>query len=340
MKFFSRLLNGSKTPDEPEMVSCPRCLGKGHVDEDDIVRLNQQGKWRPGACAYCKGTGIVEETMLSKITPNASQLTTGVSDAERELIINKTQLEGCPVTEYDRQWLEKSFLLLLDFFGKENTKQRRILTPDQGNFPIVYDGTEGSAYETMKIVATQMEVPFEKISLVYYEDRISEISKGGHLGGKLYLGSEEGHKQSAGLYWGLTEDGNYEIGVNRLKLSDPEGLVATLAHEIGHIKLLGENRIATNNEFLTELTTVIFGLGIFNANGAFRTYKDFHSHGWSAQGYLTQMQWGYALALIAHIRGEKSPEWINHLTPNIKGDFLKGQRFIVDNPEIVFQTKE
>lgn len=94
-------------------------------------------------------------------------------------------------------------------------------------------------------------------------------------------------------------------------------MVATLAHEIAHIKLLGEERMEINNEPLTDLTTIIFGLGIFNANIAFRTFKDFNSKGWSSQGYLSQKQWGYALALFAYIRGQISPEWIKHLTPNI-----------------------
>jgi hypothetical protein len=53
---------------------------------------------------------------------------------------------------------------------------------------------------------------------------------------------------------------------------------------------------------------------------------------------LSQIQWGYALALFAHIRGAMSPEWIRHLTLNIKSDFLQGQRFILDNSEIVFQN--
>jgi hypothetical protein len=66
--------------------------------------------------------------------------------------------------------------------------------------------------------------------------------------------------------------------------------------------VLGENRIKINNEPLTDSTTVFFGLGLFNANEAFKTFKDFKSYGWSTQGYLSQTQWGYALALFAHIR--------------------------------------
>jgi len=116
-------------------------------------------------------------------------------------------------------------------------------------------------------------------------------------------------------------------------------MVAVLAHEIAHIKLLGEDRLATNNEPLTDLATIFFGLGVFNANEAFRTSQTYESYSWRATGYLSQPQWGYALALFAHLRDEISPCWIDHLTPNVKSDFLQAQQFILDNPDIVFRKK-
>jgi hypothetical protein len=190
----------------------------------------------------------------------------------------------------------------------------------------------------MKIVAAQMEVPFETITLCYYDHGVREISTGSPLGGRIFLQSREDDRNTSGLYWGRTESGKYEIWLNRENLTKPEGMVATLAHEIAHIKLLGENRIEVNNEPLTDLTTIIFGLGVFNANEAFQTLRGFDSYGWQSKGYLSQPQWGYALALFAYVRGERSPAWIDHLTPNVKSDFLKGQQFILDNLKIVFQN--
>ncbi|MDO6432662.1 hypothetical protein Q4E93_18800 [Flavitalea sp. BT771] len=335
MNFFSRLLKRSKVASP---ITCPRCLGKGHVDKDDIIRLKQQGKWKAGACAYCKGVGTVNKEILSKVPANASYLTTNLSEAEREAIVNNTQREDCPVSEHSRLWLEDALLILLDLFGKENVQQRRVLTPHHSHFPISYDGTEASAYETMKIVAAQMDVPFESITLDYYDGHVQEVSTGSPFGGRIFLQSREDDKNASGLYWGQTEDGKYEIWLNRENLTKPESLVATLAHEIAHIKLLGENRINVNNEPLTDLTTIIFGLGIFNANVAFQTFRNFDSYGWQSNGYLSQTQWGYALALYAYVRGEKSPAWIDHLTPNVKRDFSKGQQFILDNLRIVFQN--
>lgn len=344
MGFFNRLFKKIVTPAQ---LTCPRCLGKGHVDAADIIRLKQEGKWSTGTCAYCNGTGNVDEAMLSKVPVDASYFTTSLSEAERNAILNNNNKEevepviekydDCPVSEQNRLWLEEAFLVLIEFFG-ENMQQRKVLIPYYADFPVRYDGTEQSAWETMKIVATQMEVPFDSIELFFYDDRVEQVDSGSPFGRGIFLESGDGEKSSSGLYWGQGENGKYEIWLNYKGLSQPENLVATIAHEIAHIKLLGENRIEDNNEHLTDLTTVIFGLGVFNANAAFQTFSGFRYRGWQSQGYLSQPQWGYALATFAYARGEKSPAWINHLTPNVKGDFLQAQQFIEDNPELVFQN--
>jgi hypothetical protein len=41
---------------------CPRCVGKGYVDENDIKRLKSFYNWHSGVCGFCKGTGYVERS--------------------------------------------------------------------------------------------------------------------------------------------------------------------------------------------------------------------------------------------------------------------------------------
>ncbi|MEP6952182.1 MAG: hypothetical protein ABI863_23020 [Ginsengibacter sp.] len=246
----------------------------------------------------------------------------------------------CPVPEDNRIWLEKSFLLLLEFFGIENTQQRKILIPHHSDFPIKYNGDEETAFETLKIVAKQMEVSYDEIHLDFYNDRVEEISTGSPFDRRIYLKTEKNEGGAAGLYWGKDEHEKYNISLVRSKFKQPENMVATLAHEIAHIKLLGENRIDKNDEKLTDLTTIFFGLGIFNANAAFQTYNGVDYSGWQKMGYLSQMEWGYALSLFAHFRGEKTPGWVEHLTLNIQGDFIQGQNFIADNEDVIFQDDE
>lgn len=48
-------------------IQCPRCLGKGHVDENDIKRLQRELTWLPGTCAYCDGKRKVNRKILSRV---------------------------------------------------------------------------------------------------------------------------------------------------------------------------------------------------------------------------------------------------------------------------------
>jgi len=261
---------------------------------------------------------IKRRNLDSGILEIAEAQQTAKTFAQQEYVFDP---DGCPVDEPVRIFLEQSFQLLLNIFGIEDTLNRIVLTPERIHFPVQYDGSEQSAFETLRIIAGQMEVPAERITLDFIDEDLRHITEG----------------NPGGFYWGKGENDNFEISLARKKLNEPENMVATLAHEIAHIKLLGENRMEENDEPITDLTTIFFGLGIFNANAAFQTFADSKYYGWSKSGYLTQWEWGYALALFAYVRQEKQPDWANHLCKNVKADFKRSQHFISNNEDIIFQ---
>ena len=81
-------LNLVKT-ENGDKIACPRCLGKGHVDEEDILRLKRSDQWVAGPCAYCEGLGKINSELIMKIDPDDSQLTLGLSFEEREKYRNR-----------------------------------------------------------------------------------------------------------------------------------------------------------------------------------------------------------------------------------------------------------
>src|SRR5690348_13904757 len=91
-------------------VECPRCLGKGNVDLDDIIRLGKKGIWIPGKCAYCNGKGKVSSDMLSKVKADNPYLTTNTSKEERMLMIQGHHASTCPIDIEMRLWMEHAFL--------------------------------------------------------------------------------------------------------------------------------------------------------------------------------------------------------------------------------------
>jgi len=241
----------------------------------------------------------------------------------------------CPVPVEDVRWVRWAFSWLINNFGEELYDNKQILVPEYSSFPIQYNGQRESAEETLKIVAIQMDVLPEDIHLSIYAEGTNSIGTGGIFQSEVFVEQQGGH--SGGLYWGRNEEDNkYHIGLEQKVLRDPEEIVATLAHEIAHIKLLGEGRLTENDEPLTDLATIVFGFGIFNANAAFHFKNTFDSWGYKRLGYLSQMQWGFALAYWAYSRNDDNPDWIKYLSADLRSDFKKSMQYILENEQLIF----
>ena len=81
MNFLNRIFRRN-------MVDCPRCLGKGEVDMNDIKRLKKELFWGPGKCAYCNGIGKVPPDRIEKLSADFEYLTTDLPSWERHKVIN------------------------------------------------------------------------------------------------------------------------------------------------------------------------------------------------------------------------------------------------------------
>lgn len=239
----------------------------------------------------------------------------------------------CPVDEETRVFIENSMKWLVNTFGRQKTIERKVLTPHTDDFPITYDGSAKSARETLRIIARQMEVDYTKIHIDIYKEGQTEVDTGGDglPGSRIFMQNAEEQTYSGGMFWGKQKDKRYHIGIEERKLKLPLELVATLAHEVAHLKLIKAKKKKSDNERLTDITTIVFGMGVFNANVAFQSYKGEGSWGWKKSGYLIQQEWAYALALFAKLRNEQQPEWVQFLTANVKADFEKSMKYLNNN---------
>lgn len=225
-----------------------------------------------------------------------------------------------PVSEKARAWVETSVDWLHAEFG-DAALFGEVLMPTS---VLSWWSSSGvaDAERVLELVCTRMEAPRASIDLHLTEDQA-----GPGLGGTVPLASQ--WSGEAGHY---RRDGNrFVVAVGRGELRSPVSLTATLAHEVGHVRLLGENRISPDQydqEQLTDLITVVFGLGVFTANAAFDYHQD--STGWRTQrlGYLGEQLLGYALAYVAHSRGEHAPAWAVHLDTNPRAYMKKGLRYL------------
>jgi hypothetical protein len=232
----------------------------------------------------------------------------------------------CPVRPDEQTWIEESMDWLVAEFGAEPLRRAPVL-PARDFFPADYAVTEDSIAAVFERVREHMGVPGGRIELECEPDEIDP---------ELLANVPLAHRsEGAAGHW-RRRGGRTVIGVRLDQARQPVALVATLAHEVAHERLLGENRIdpdRADGEPLTDLTVVVFGLGIFSANAAFEFSSSTTSWQTSRLGYLTERMYGYALAYWSYLRDEHKPApWTRHLDTNPQVWMKQGLRYLRDRP--------
>ena len=239
-----------------------------------------------------------------------------------------------PISEEERQWIDDGFHRLKRMLGARRILEAPVVLPIAEHFPDPYDRTWASVEMLFQRVCGYMQVDRSTIELEVLTDGTREL--------KSLLPYWRGDSAGcAGLYTHdqtSTQGENAKgmvIAVSEAHFDDPLIVVATLAHELGHVILLGGGLIrpdVEDHEPLTDLLTVYLGLGVFTANSAarFRQYQHERRGGWSMRrlGYLPQEAFGYALAKFAAERGEIKPEWAKHLTPNVRAYYKSSRAWL------------
>ncbi len=220
-----------------------------------------------------------------------------------------------PLGDDQRAWIDAKLTWLIDQFGKDHML-RAVITPTDEFFPARYQGTPDDAKVVLGHLCEYMNVELSRLELSFYKSTQANPVR---------MSFDPGNGEYAlGAY--AEEGSKARIWIEETQLSNPSSVVATLAHELGHVHLLGDRRYpreAEDHEPLTDLTTIFFGLGIFTANSVIRetNWRSGQLSGWSVAkaGYLSVGHYAYALARFALERGENKPSWIKFLRADVKG---------------------
>jgi hypothetical protein len=229
---------------------------------------------------------------------------------------------ACTLDGVTRAWLEARWEWLTREFGGELLAAPTIL-PTNEFFPDRYDRSEAAVCLLVNRVCGYMRVDPGLVDLESYSEnrRLDLVNDAGHrIGG------------TAGTYH--SEGDRAHIRLARDQFDEPATLVGTIAHELAHMRLLGERRLprgVVDNELVTDLTVVFHGLGVFLANCP-RHWDSDLSH-WPGTNvlkpeYMTTPMFGYALALRCRRRQEARPAWRRHLKPGVRAEFEQSLRFL------------
>jgi len=232
----------------------------------------------------------------------------------------------CPVEAEDKAWIEESLLWLIEEFGRDALLGATVVLPTDEFFPDEFSEDEESVRALVDRVCGYMGVDPARVILEFFTDDNRDL--------RSQLPSyESSHAGVAGHYRKRRD--KFVINIEASQLTDPMFLVATSAHELGHVRLLGEGRVSASfddHEPLTDLLTVFLGMGVFTGNSvfSFRQWTDAFSQGWQTErrGYMSEEMFGYALALFAWLRGEDKPAWSKYLQGNVSAYFKSAHKYL------------
>jgi hypothetical protein len=255
-----------------------------------------------------------------------------------------------PISEEDRQWVDGGFKRLEKLLGRRRMLEARVITPTAEDFPDPYDKSSEAVEKLFSRVCLYMKVERSEIEFEIFADETEELRA------LLPSWSSSGGKRAAGLYMHAMEERSSEesgatkttgiVAIRSSQLKDPLSLVATIAHELGHVILLGGGLMSPktpDHEPMTDLLTVFLGLGIFTANsaGRFKQFQDERRIGWSMQrlGYLPEEVFAYGLAKLVVERNEDKVAWEKHLSTNVRAYFKRSRAWLAKNPEYMATVK-
>ena len=228
----------------------------------------------------------------------------------------------------ERRWIEHQLRWLTQQFG-EDALREQIYLPTDDFFPGVYRGSAKDVRHVVEIVRTRMGVAPHSI--------IVELGDMDEAADAYEESDWIGYRRTSRAAGDYRREGDRGvISISMSQTQAPMSLVATIAHEFGHHRLIGEARLdpdRRDGEPLTDLTSVFFGFGIFSANAAMefvKTPMTPRRSAWrsSRLGYLTEPIYGYALAYWSVLRGDHDPDWQRYVDTNPKASLRKGLRYL------------
>jgi hypothetical protein len=226
----------------------------------------------------------------------------------------------CPLDTAEKMWTEFRMRWLAGKLGIDRLLDAEVILPEERFFPDPYGGTPDYARRIFERVCGYMNLDPDRFDLEVLPD--------------------DSIRGAVGLY---DHGERPRIVLAHSRLSDPERLVATIAHELAHDILLGGGLLTVqeaDHEPLTDLVPVFLGLGLFLANAPVRdrSYSENRWHYFTIdkQGYLPSRMLGYALALFAYVRRETRPGWADYLRPDAAEPLRAGLRYLTKTGDSLF----
>lgn len=218
-----------------------------------------------------------------------------------------------PLAFREKAWVEMRLRWLAERFGTKRLTQCRMILPDDLDGDEPFDGSSEAARRLFERICGFMEVVPSQVALEFAPDE-QMVGRAGEYDGTQKI-----------------------VRVAERLLQTPDNLAATFAHELAHHILLTQfsQDLLENNgdvEWVTDLTPIIFGLGIYAANATVHDKSETSGqmHFWhiSRHGYLPARMIGYAMALLIKLSEQTDIRWMQWLRGDASDTLLKSLEYL------------
>lgn len=229
----------------------------------------------------------------------------------------------CPVDVREKVWTELRMQWLSQRFGLKRLRAAAVVQPSTEFFPDPASGDAADAERVFQRVCEYMAVPPSRFELA-----VKDCCQDGAC-----------CPQSV-------SDDHVVIELGADDLADRQRLVSRMARAVaGQLLLDGGHMQGVEGDFdsVTDLLAVFLGFGVFQANAAVRTnvrsgaaWEYFSIRG---AGCLQPRVPGYAMALMAWIRGETNPQWARPLGADAGSAFQRGYKYVTKTKDCLFRPE-
>jgi tetratricopeptide (TPR) repeat protein len=237
------------------------------------------------------------------------------------------------VTAGDKDWVEKNILWFIEAFGLAKLKERPFILPTPDTFPYSDLKDSDQFHKLFEQLCACWEVNPGEIDVKFFDDIKSKEWTN--------LAPQGPTTEPLGLYYRpyTKEEKRFRINVAKSNLGHPQLLVAVIAHELAHVKLLGGNYIRHTDpdmEPLTDLASIFFGFGLFVAN----TCQIQDAYWIGRSGYLSNELISYSNAIICYVSGHDIQTCLPFLNTNTKALFKQDHEYLANTGDTILTGDE
>ncbi len=238
---------------------------------------------------------------------------------------------GCPIDNYDKKWVEKTFVWFEKKLGAEFIKKREYFIPVDYKFKYHNFNNHDAIQYFIDFICGFIDLDS---SLIEFLILWNEITEGDGLPDDFDVETPENFTDDIPLPI-VNEKGKFIVEIGEDMLDDFDGTFLSLVYQLTYIKLFNTKVLSFYNAYLINYAMVLLGFGVVSANTFARTWQ------WNGLGYtawkvsslgiFNHRLYGYLFALLVNYRKRETEPWLTYLITDVTDSYLTAVAFLEIN---------